>query len=183
MSKLISYAKLENTLQKLGAQLGAAETHGMLAGMFTTNKLSKEDSWASMLLENLDCATPSKAQWDVISAAGTQILEEFKGGTFNFNVLLPKDNAPLTSRLDALVFWCRGYLTGLGLAGVTQADLSNDIVKELVQDLSHIAHVSIATDASEDDEHNYMELVEFVRVAVQNIQVELQTDAGDKILH
>lgn len=182
MTKLISYSKLETTLTKLGAQLNAAETHGLLTGMLSLGAESHAERWRPALLENLDCATPSKSQWGVLSAAGLQITQEFTKGNFEFNMLLPADSAPLEDRVDALCFWCRGYLSGLGLVGVTQDDLSNPTIRELVQDISQIAHVSMDTDASEEDENNYMELVEFVRVAVQNIQLELQA-THSRMLH
>lgn len=183
MTKPISYSKLETTLQKLGAQLNAAETHGLLTGMLSITKSTKPETWRNTLLENLDCETPTKTQWDILNATSEQILQDFTSSDFTFNLLLPKDNLPLNDRLDALCLWCRGYLSGLGLVGITKEDLANDTVKELVSDISQIAHVGIETDASEEDEHNYMELVEYVRVAAQNIQVELKSTEHSRMLH
>jgi len=102
---------------------------------------------------------------------------------FGFNMLLPKDDDELSLRLEAISGWCRGYLSGLGLVGITDQDLKNDTVKEIVQDLSQIAHVSIDTDDTDEDESNYMELVEYVRIAVQNLQLELNDDESEKVLH
>jgi yecA family protein len=183
MSKSVSYTKLESTLTKLGAQLNAAETHGLLTGMLSLSNPNKAEVWRDALLENLDCATPSKSQWNIISAASTQIQEDFTEHNFGFKLLLPDDDIPLNERVDALSLWCRGYLSGLGLVGVTKEDLANEVIQELVNDISHIAHVSIETDSSEDDESNYMELVEYIRVAVQNIQVELKTNESSRMLH
>lgn len=183
MTKPISYAKLANTLYKLGSQLNAAETHGLLTGMLSLSNSTHTEVWRNALMENLDCATPSKSQWGILSAAGDQIVQEFKDQNFDFNILLPADNLPLPERLDALCFWCRGYLSGLGLVGITKEDLANATVKELVADLSQIAHVGIDTDSSEEDERNYMELVEYVRIAVQNIQVELRGIEHSGTLH
>ncbi|HSX20625.1 MAG TPA: UPF0149 family protein [Gammaproteobacteria bacterium] len=182
MAKLISYSKLQTTLNKLGAQLNAAETHGLLTGMLSLAKTNDNNAWQTTLVENLDCATPTKSQWEIITAATSQIVAEFTDENFGFNILLPPDNLPLQDRVTALGFWCRGYLSGLGLVGITKEDLANETIKELVADLSQIAHVGIETDSSEEDENNYMELVEFVRVAVQNIQLELQT-IHSRMLH
>lgn len=184
MARSVSYSKLENTLNKLGSQLTAAETHGLLTGMLSLTKPMKEDVWRAALLENLDCAqSPTKGQWGVLTAAGDEIRQEFDQPSFGFQLLLPSDATALEQRIDALGYWCRGYLSGLGLVGVTKEDLENDVIKELVHDLSQIAHVSVETDASEDDEHNYVELVEYVRIAVQNIQQELKDVQQSKILH
>lgn len=183
MAKAVSYSKLENTLGKLDAQLTVAETHGLLTGMLSLAQPIKDDVWREALIENLDCNTPTKGQWNVLLDLSNEIKDQLNATDFEFNVLLPKDNEPLAERLDALGYWCRGYLSGLGLVGVTQEQLSKDVTKELVQDLSQIAHISVETDDSDEDEHNYMELVEYVRVAVQNIQIELQTNSGSKQLH
>lgn len=183
MARSVSYSKLESTLNKLGSQLTAAETHGLLTGMLSLIKPMKEDAWRTALLENLDCTQPTKGQWGVLSAASDEIKHEFEDPSFGFQLLLPNDTAALEQRIDALGYWCRGYLSGLGLVGITKEDLENDVIKELVHDLSQIAHVSVETDASEDDEHNYFELVEYVRVAVQNIQHELRDTQKSKILH
>lgn len=181
MAKNISYQKLESTLSELGAQLNAAETHGLITGMLSVNRPAKEAAWRTSILENLDCAEPSKKQWSILDDTRNQIANTFADLKFNFKILLPDDEIELSDRVDALGFWCRGYLSGLGLIGVTEDDLSNEIIKELVSDISHIAHVSVETDESEEDEHNFMELVEFVRVAVQNIQLEL--NQHDSMLH
>lgn len=183
MARKVSYTKLEKTLDKLDAQLTPAETHGLLTGMLSLRKPLNEDAWRSALVENLDCAKPTKGQWGVLSAVISQIFDALNSVDFEFEVLLPKDSEPLTQRLEALGCWCRGYLSGLGLVGVTQVDLAHKVIKELIQDLSQIAHISIETDDSETDEHNYMELVEYVRVAVQNIQIELRSVESSKIIH
>lgn len=183
MSKLISYTKLESTLSKLGAQLNAAETHGLMTGLLTITSPQKHEAWRSVLLENLDCSTPSQVQWKIFSNTGSQIMHDFTEQNFAFNLLLPSDDQPLQERADALVLWCRGYLSGLGLIGITQEHLANNVVKELVDDLSQIAHIQMETDSSEEDENSYMELVEYVRVAVQNIQVELNSLTHARNLH
>src|SRR6185295_799400 len=98
--------------------------------------------------------------WGIFSAASTKIVEDLADDNFAFSLLLPADHSPLQERIDALCFWCRGYLSGLALIGITQEDLENPVIKELVHDISQIAHVGIETDASEEDESNYVELVE-----------------------
>lgn len=184
MAKAISYSKLENTLAKLGAQLNAAETHGLLTGILSLAYTANAETWQSTLLENLDCATPSKSQWGVLAATSSKIVEDLSDNSnFAFNLLLPGDDLPLEDRVDALCFWCRGYLSGLGLIGITKEDLANATIKELVQDLSQIAHTSMETDDSDEDENNFVELVEFVRVAVQNIQTELKGVEHSRMLH
>ncbi len=103
--------------------------------------------------------------------------------TYNFNHIqdTTQKERPYTETMLLIV----GKNAVLKINGAlsTTEDLENEVIKELVYDLSQIAHVSIATDASEDDEHNYAELVEYIRVAVQSIQLELKEVHKSKILH
>lgn len=183
MAKAVSYTKLKNTLDKLDAQLTASETHGLLTGMLSLRKPVNEEAWRNALLENLDCSKPTKGQWSVLNDTTAQITDALNSADFEFQLLLPKDSEPLSDRLEAIGSWCRGYLVGLGLVGVTEQELAHDVVKELIQDLSQIAHISTNTDDSEEDERNYMELVEYVRVAVQNIKLELRSVDNPKKIH
>ena len=184
MTKPVSYTKLKSTLDKLDAQISAAETHGLITGMLTLapqpNQVAK---WRDILLESMDSKKPTKGQWDVIQAIGDQIRSDFMEFKFSFKLLLPNDEQILEQRIDALGQWCRGYLSGLALLGLTKEDLKNEVIKELISDLSQISHISMETDSSEEDENNYLELVEFVRIAVQNIQLELQGSEHNKMLH
>lgn len=184
MTKKVSYAELEQIMHELGAQVCAAEAHGLLVGMSCLARQPiKEEDWRVALTETLDCKPPTQKQWDKFKKVTEQISDEFNHLNFAFSILLPDDEEDLADRVAALGYWCRGYLSGLGLVGITSDDLKNDIVKELIHDISQIAHINMDTDASEDDEFNYMEIVEYVRIAVQNIRVELQGTEEQKMIH
>lgn len=183
MTKQITYEELENTLQQMGAQISAAETHGLLTGMVCLTNNSKDSVWHAALLECLDCKKPTEKQWKMFEKIVTNLRNNFAKLNFDFDILLPNENAGLKERVNALGLWCRGYLSGLGLVGITSEDLNNEIVKELVDDLSKIAHVSMGKKATDKDEDNFIEIVEYVRIAVQNIQLELQNSDKQQILH
>lgn len=178
MKNKVSFLNLENTLRGMGSQVSAAETHGIIAGILTLRPTLVQAKLENTLIENLDCRQVTQEQWDMINQAGKQIADSFAKQDFSFDLLLPEDTSELEHRLDALGCWCRGYLSGLGIVGIGDSALNNAIVKELVQDLSQIAHVSLELTQSDEDEANYIELVEFVRVSVQNIEQELR-DAND----
>lgn len=175
MSSKVTYTKLEKTLNTLGSQLSPGEAHGILTGMASMSANQETNSFKNSLLQELDLRSPTKQQWSVLR--NSLVKTEF-----GYNPLLPNDNAKLELRLSELGCWCRGYLCGLGMLGITSEDLQGEGIKELVDDLSQIAHVDIETTANEEDEKNYTELVEYVSVAVQNIQLELQ-QARSSSLH
>lgn len=101
------------------------------------------------------------------------VLAAMDDGGGLIELLLPDDDQPLPDRLDALARWCRGFLAGLGLSGLSgDTKLAPDIT-EAMRDIAEIALVDADTDESEDDEVSLAELIEFVRVASSLIQVEL----------
>lgn len=89
------------------------------------------------------------------------------------DLLLPDDDEAISDRLQALACWCRSYLSGLGLSGLSgETNLAPDVA-EAMRDLAVIALVDPNSEQEEDDEASFMELVEFVRVASSLIHVEL----------
>jgi anthranilate phosphoribosyltransferase len=78
-------------------------------------------------------------------------------------LLLPDDETPLAQRAVALGQWCQGFLGGFGLTARDGA-LSAEAM-EVLQDLSAIAQVQSALEESEDGESDYMEVMEYLRVA------------------
>ena len=71
--------------------------------------------------------------------------------------------APLAERAKALGQWCQGFLDGFGMV-VGNAPLSAEAM-EVLQDLSAIAQVQSGLEESEDGESDYMEVMEYLRVA------------------
>jgi uncharacterized protein YgfB (UPF0149 family) len=183
MAKKVAYLQLKEALSKLDAQISAAETHGLLVGLLCLSPAMQESVLREILIENLDCRQPTKTEWKIFTKLCTEISTDLIKKSFMFKPLLPDDDAALEERLAALGNWCRGYLSGLGLVGISGEDLKNVVVRELISDLSQIAHVDMTTDESDEDEHNYTELVEYVRIAVQNVQAELHAVEQQQILH
>ena len=88
---------------------------------------------------------------------------ELSGSDITLVLLLPADDAPLAERAKALGQWCQGFLDGFGIV-VGNAPLSAEAM-EVLQDLSAIAQVQSGLEESEDGESDYMEVMEYLRVA------------------
>ncbi|MEM7610824.1 MAG: UPF0149 family protein [Pseudomonadota bacterium] len=95
---------------------------------------------------------------------------------------LPEDDDDIRDRVDALVLWANGFVTGLGegasLRGTDARQLlEQEPLKELLQDLTEITKAEVAAEDIEADseaaEAAYFELVEFLRVATQLAYEEL----------
>ena len=92
--------------------------------------------------------------------------------------LLPEDTAPLPDQAAALVDFCRGYLEGLGLAGVGADRIRSAELKEVLHALAELGAGPVALDDDAGDAQALAELIEFVRVAVMLVRAELGADMG-----
>ena len=108
------------------------------------------------------------------------VREQLEAEDLGFTLLLPDEDAPIVDRLAALGLWCGSFLAafGSGLGMVRDDDLSDEggfslpeEIQEVVDDLAAIAEVQpeSALDAEDDPEEpeaQFIELEEFVKVAV-----------------
>lgn len=101
---------------------------------------------------------------------GLDNLEEFSD--FDFALLLPDDDAPISERAMAIGLWCSGFLSGFGETG-RQLDVNDKSdVHEAMRDLASIAAMTDDVPEGEENEADLMEIVEFVRVSTLLIFAE-----------
>ncbi len=108
------------------------------------------------------------------------VREQLEAEDLGFTLLLPDEDAPIVDRLAALGLWCGSFLAafGSGLGMVRDDDPADeggfalpDEIQEVVDDLAAIAEVEPesaldAEDDLEEAEAQFVELEEFVKVAV-----------------
>jgi len=82
--------------------------------------------------------------------------------------LLPE--APLDARANAMVDWCRGFLGGLGLAGVGTGGRLAPVASDLLHDFAEIASTQLEC---EDGEAPLAELLDFIGGAVARLHAAL----------
>lgn len=101
---------------------------------------------------------------------GLENLEEFSD--FDFSLLLPDDEAPISERAQSVGLWCSGFLSGFGETG-RQLDVNDKSdVHEAMRDLASIAAMTDDVPEGEENEADLMEIVEFVRVSTLLIFAE-----------
>lgn len=89
-------------------------------------------------------------------------------------LLLPEDNAPLSYRLEALVDWCEGFLHGIQLAETCRPDcVALPESREILKDIEEISGLHCDEISTQDNERHYLELIEFMRVAVLLLEASL----------
>lgn len=150
-----------------------SEAHGVLCGLLCAHTPDAERVWVEELLRGGD-------PWDLSTAdlgrelrgLGEGTRQEMEGPGLGFTPLLPPEDRPLRERAIGLYDWTRGFLYGLGVAGLDASGLSEQ-TREALDDLADVTRLDLDTlDEGEDNEEALMELVEFVWVAAMLIYEE-----------
>ncbi|HJL65957.1 MAG: UPF0149 family protein [Arenicellales bacterium] len=170
----LDYTELNSQLQKLEIQASLAELHGMTSGLAASHPLSiPGNRWQSLVLEK--GTEPSGATDERIVFLDLLLkysMDALSDENFTFEPLLPADSCDLRERTDMLAQWCQGFTIGLFYNGFHDAGDLPQGAREAAGDIQ--AFVSAALDGEdESDEIAYTEIVEYLRVAVNLIFVEL----------
>ena len=156
------YNAFATLLNSSGHPVSPAELHGLLLGRSCAGAGFDHQAWfadASMLLEK----EPEESIRQALVGLQEMVKGELTSDDMTVVLLLPGDDEPLPVRAAALGEWCQGFLAGFGLAG-GNLTLSAE-ASEVLQDLAAIAQVQDALEESEDGEGDYMEVMEYLRVA------------------
>lgn len=178
---LTSYAEIQQVLHEERSLSEPAEAHGTLAGSLCTAVTYRFEDWLSEILPAGRAQAPATtAALQEIYAHTTQSLVSVESA---FELLLPEDEQPIDARTAALAQWCQGFLYGLGSRVIQDTSRLPGEAGEVVRDMSEITRAAVDDqDDAETNESAFTELVEFVRVGVQLVFVELEPVRGHSSL-
>jgi len=180
----IRYHELSEHLSVSELAPSAAEAHGMLCAMLCADESRAAESWIAELLAGADDADHSTV--DLSIGACRRFLQDLAAHTragiadphLGFTPLLPEESAPLAERAVGLYDWSRGFLYGLGLAGMDVSRFSGP-VREVCDDFAAITHLDLEDlEDSEENEQALTELTEFIRVAAMLVYEERDRATG-----
>jgi len=173
--KPISHGELDQVLSEYRIGINASELHGSLCGYLCAGGAAGTLAWCEALaLEALhdlitDDADARRQFGLFFEDARARLIDP----QLSFEPLLPDPEERVARRADALVEWCRGFVGGLGLAGNDGAQALSANGEEVLGDLSRIAASDLDTGDGDEDEADFSEVFEFVRVGVLLLQAEL----------
>ena len=117
----------------------------------------------------------------VLQNVYNSMVRTLVGNDADFEPLLPDDESPLGVRADALSLWCQGFLYGLGSGTTGDPGKVSIEAGEIIRDFTEITHVGVEADEeNEENEVAFAEVLEFVRVGVQLLFVELAPARGEE---
>jgi len=149
------------------AELGVtpAELHGSITGFLCAG-------WSGRAHELLDSLALESGAGSIAGENLNGLIERAAAKINNrlyaqesIEFVLPE--GPLAARADAAVDWCRGFLGGLGLAGVLAGPAQTTEVAELLSGLGQIAASHLACD--DDDGAALDDVLDFIRGAVARL--------------
>lgn len=181
---LPSHNEVEALLENVALEKRASEWHGFLCGVLSVDIAYPLSTSIQTLLSN----TAEVAIGNDLSGQFNEIYNTVRAqltdSNLQFQLCLPEgEEVYLGQQVGALAEWCAGFLYGLANAGIqTKGSLSPD-VEEILQDFGAIAQVDSAELANEEEELSFVELVEFVRVAVLLLAEEVQPISASGTIH
>ena len=179
----LDYDSLRDSLAQAGAVVALAELHGGVCGALCAGGAPAAAYWLEDCLgdQELDATEELDASLANIVAASSRMLEERE---FQFEPLLPGDDAAIEEQVQGLALWCHGFVTGLGAnapelaaRGARAPDSGEPgAIAEVVGDFTEISRAGLSEDeVDEPDEAGFalVELREYVRAGVQMVFEEL----------
>jgi uncharacterized protein len=172
----IKFSDAAAALVSANTVVAIAEAHGCLSGALCANHDYPFARWLDELFdaENKEPSAEVTAARDLLQTLYTETLHALRGDEMSFVPLLPEDEMSLAQRAEGLAQWCQGFLYGFGSAGAGRPKLSAE-VDEVLRDFTQLARATAGeTEPTEEDESDYVEIVEYVRAGVQLVHDELR---------
>jgi len=174
----MTYQIINEIVVQNDADLSAGYAHGMATGMLCANEQAQSEEWLAELFRH---GTPPN---DEDRTALMHLFDDTRSllasDDFEFDLFLPDDDVLLSVQVEALTYWCQGFLLGVGFTHAT-SDLSND-AREILKDI--IEFTKLDTEAEgEEDESDFMEVTEYIRSAVLLLRSELNQKGSGQTVH
>lgn len=193
MAQNFAYDALAEELANAGVVPSLAELHGGLCGVMCAGGVAAADRWLDQQLDEWR-QSPATTIGETLHAVESETWRMLNESSMTFEPLLPDDDQPLDAQVSALASWCHGFLSGLGMGGLTMDTQSTEegaegTVAEIAKDFAEISRAALGPeDASDPEQAGFAlaELKEYVRVSVQLLFEQLgdgAAEAGDETIH
>ncbi|WP_263080736.1 UPF0149 family protein [Endozoicomonas sp. Mp262] len=174
----VTFDEMADSLVELGCTNHPSEIHGLLCGLLAAGQRLTRDQW----LQQVSALAGDKALEGTCSklvhALYAITLEALETSDFAITLLLPDEDEALEQRAEALGIWCQSFLSGFG-EGMQQKKPGEE-VESTLNDFSAIAQIQSTIDDSDDAERDWLEVSEYVRMALLMIFVEMNAQNVNK---
>lgn len=178
----LSYGELTKALTSKNTSCPPAQAHGLMCGYICASPNKNDYDWNKLLLDG----DGNQKSQQILQQLFDDTYRQLNDFSFEFNLLLPPDNADINDRTEALGMWCQGFIIGLQALHLGPHSTISDEIKNAVENIAEIANVDYGNLHEADDEDAaYFELTEYVRLAILMIYQELSTSHREEnnLLH
>lgn len=184
MKNTFNWAEVHQKLLEIEAPLSVAEYHGHLIGRQVGGHMVTGFTGIQIIAELTAAPAARLAEeaeyWQLHMQ---QLVDNLEMDNYGFYLLLPDDEISMDERLFSLSNWCAGFLNGIGCAldaAATKTLLKDD---DTLSTLAEITNLDLNASDTEENEALYLEVVEYVRLAVLNLHEELKEKLGIERSH
>ena len=179
---VFDFDEFANHLLDQGALASPSQLHGCICGLLGAGASAEPEYGLDALAQALDVDLHGELAsrvMELYTVTDTALCAE----EFTFFLLLPGDDEEIAVRTAALASWCDGFLAGFAYESAAQetngAALSRE-TGEVVRDIAAMAQAEAPREGEEDEaEDGYIELVEYLRVAVANVYLDSTATSRD----
>ena len=166
-SDIVAFDVLQELYDALDVTASPCGLHGRLCGHLCAGRILNRSNWIAEAMDQMafGAALPLHAE-HCLCAFYEEAYQQLQSSSFSFVPMLPEEHHDLKVRLHGMVEWCRGFLTGYGLSGVKQKNISKETHMILVDFYSFLETDIESVNRDNDAERDFMHLYEYVRVAV-----------------
>lgn len=165
------FDRLCDLFVELGSCNPPAELHGIICGQLCAGSRLSANGWITLAVEQMELSELPDSGRALLQTLYDQTLKQLLGGEYGLRLLLPDEEDEIEVRSEALGQWCHGFLAGFGLAQVKADQLSEEVVSVL-QDFAAIAQIDLEVEEAEENEVDFMEVSEYVRMAALTVFAE-----------
>ncbi len=170
----MAYQTITAIFQRYESELTASESHGLAAGMLCIENEIEVANWlAELFSEDIFLIEEDKAILEELFEQTRTLLNE-KDDSFKFDLFLPNEDGLIKQQLDAIRYWCDGFLFGVGYTKSSSnwPGETGELMKDIVEFTKLDTDIEEEMGEEEIDEHEsaIIEIQEYLRVAVMMIR-------------
>jgi len=169
----MAYQTITNIFHENESDLTASEAHGLATGLLCIENSIEVATWLSQLFPEEIVLIDEDKTILVSLFEQTRKLMSDDDANFRYDLFLPGDDEPFADQIEALRFWCEGFLFGIGYSRST-SDWPGE-TGEIIRDIVEFSKLDTDEDeqTDEDEDENVaalMEVQEYLRVAVMMLK-------------
>lgn len=170
---LPSYLHFKDSISILSLPISCSELHGVLCGYLCAGAVTEGETYLRALLNhkrNEAIRHAARILFEVYTISQQQISQF----NFEFQLMLPDDEAPLIVRAQAFSEWCEGFTQAMTLSGVSYKHLEDEETRDALLHLTEFAQLDYESlHVDENDEKALVEVSEYARMAILRLHGDL----------